>query len=74
MGIISCVAPADKVLVSFVWLYNSLFGHYTVRVTVLDRWNDCHEWTEGPYAPSVRKNVVEASIRNKVERLYGPVG
>jgi hypothetical protein len=71
---IYCVAPSEKVLVSFDWKWNGLFGHYTLRVTILDRWNEVQEYTEGPYAPSVRKNVVEASIRNKVERLYGPVG
>lgn len=69
-NIIQCVAPATHALatLSIRW---SRFGHWTVRVTVLDRWNDCHEWAEGSFSRTFPKNEILNTVKNRIQSLVG---
>lgn len=68
---ISVVAPATHALATLSIRWSVRFGHYTVRVTVLDRWNDCHEWIDGPFSRTFPKDEMLNTVKNRIQSLVG---
>lgn len=67
---VCCAAPADYAIATAKLCWSRL-GYYTVKVTVLDRFNELVDWTEGPFDRRMRVSEIRERVANRIRYSFG---